>query len=52
MQTFWYSILVLLPIAIGAAVLFFGNRWQRKQWADDAEDARRREKERLMSGIL
>ena len=52
MQTLGYSMLVLLPLAVGVAVLFFGERWRRQQDAADAEDARRREKERLMSGIL
>ena len=44
--------LLLVPLAVGVAVLFFGDRWWRQQDAADAEEARRREKERLMSGIL
>ena len=52
MQTLGYSMLVLLPLAVGVAVLVFGGRWQRKQDAADEETKRRREKERLMSGIL
>lgn len=52
MQTLGYSMLVLLPLAVGVAVLFFGNRWRHKKDAEDAEAARRSEKERLMSGIL
>ena len=52
MQTLGYSMLVLLPLAVGVAVLFFGERWRRQQNAADAEEARRCEKERLMSGIL
>ena len=33
MQTLGYSLLVLLPLAVGLAVLIFGNRWQQGQWA-------------------
>ena len=50
MQTFWYSMLVILPAAIGLAVLSFGNRWLRGQWAaDDAwrEHMRQRDAARI-----
>lgn len=86
MQTLGYLMLILLPVAIGLALLAFGERMQRK-WRNDelrvqmqeelhqlgytvrdglllppensaewdalvAASLRRREKERLMSGVL